>query len=203
MDNGNNLFWHDQSVSDDDRRTLKGHDAMVLWFTGLSASGKSSIANAVDAELNKMGVHTYLLDGDNIRQGLNKNLGFSTEDRTENIRRIGEVSKLMVNAGLITLTAFISPFQADRNMVRALFSKGQFVEIACEANLETCESRDTKGLYNRARRGEIPDFTGISSPYEKPINPELTLDSETKDIATLCKEVLDFLEQRCSISPRQ
>jgi len=146
--------------------------------------------------LNDAGIHTYLLDGDNVRQGLNNNLGFSAEDRAENIRRIGEVSKLMVDAGLMTLTAFISPFNDDRDLVRSLFDSNQFIEIFCKASLATCESRDPKGLYKKARSGQIPDFTGISSPYEEPLHPELILNSDIQDIETLTLQVIEFLIQR-------
>ena len=192
----NNLFWHNQSVSTDERKRLKNHNSAVLWFTGLSASGKSTIANCVDRKLNDAGIHTYLLDGDNVRQGLNNNLGFSAEDRAENIRRIGEDSKLMVDAGLMTLTAFISPFNDDRDLVRSLFDSNQFIEIFCKASLATCESRDPKGLYKKARSGQIPDFTGISSPYEEPLHPELILNSDIQDIETLTLQVIEFLIQR-------
>ena len=191
-----NLFWHDHEVSAADRRTLKGHEAVVLWFTGLSASGKSTVANIVDKKLHAKGTHTYLLDGDNIRQGLNSNLGFSPEDRTENIRRIGEVSKLLVDAGLLTITAFISPFQRDRDMVRKLFPIGRFIEIFCDASIATCEKRDVKGLYKKAKAGEIPEFTGISSPYEKPTNAELILDCDKEYPAALSDEVIRFLEEQ-------
>jgi len=191
-----NLFWHDHEVSAADRRTLKGHSAVVLWFTGLSASGKSTVANIVDKKLHAKGTHTYLLDGDNIRQGLNSNLGFSPEDRTENIRRIGEVSRLLVDAGLLTITAFISPFKRDRDMVRKLFPTGRFIEIFCDASIATCEERDVKGLYKKAKAGEIPEFTGISSPYEKPTNAELILDCDEECPETLSEEVIQLLEGR-------
>lgn len=196
-----NITWHDQQVSRTAREALKGHRGAVLWFTGLSASGKSSVANAVESELNQRGVHTYLLDGDNVRHGLNRNLGFSAEDRTENIRRIGEVSRLMTDAGLVTLTAFISPYRVDRDNVRALLGAGEFIEILCAASIETCEARDPKGLYKKARAGEIKGFTGIDDPYEPPAEPELVLDSDTKDIPTLAAEVIDFLRAR-GIVPR-
>lgn len=190
-----NLFWHEQSVSYKSRISIKGHGSAVLWFTGLSGSGKSTIANKLDLELNKKNIHTYLLDGDNVRQGLNKNLGFSEEDRVENIRRIGEVSKLFVDAGIVTLTAFISPFKSDRESVRALFPKNKFVEIACSANLEICEKRDPKGLYKKARAGEIPEFTGISSPYELPENPEILLETDVMTIDESVQKIMTYLEQ--------
>ncbi|MGR8919907.1 MAG: adenylyl-sulfate kinase [Gammaproteobacteria bacterium] len=188
-----NITWHEHHVTREERGKLKGHRGAVLWFTGLSGAGKSSIANAVDTLLNERGVHTYLLDGDNIRHGLNKNLGFSAEDRAENIRRIGEVAKLMADAGLVTLTAFISPYRVDRDNVRALLDDGEFVEILCQASLETCEGRDPKGLYKKARAGEIKGFTGIDDPYEAPEKPELVLDSDNKDIPTLAAEVVEYL----------
>lgn len=191
-----NVHWHDHKVSSEDRARLMGHKGCVLWFTGLSGSGKSTVANTVDHLLHEMGKHTYVLDGDNIRHGLNKNLGFSAEDRAENIRRIGEVAKLFADAGLITLTAFISPYRADRDAVRALLPEGDFIEILCDASLETCEARDPKGLYKKARAGEIKGFTGIDDPYEAPETPELVLDSNSKGIDELAREVVAFLEQR-------
>ena len=189
-----NLFWHEQSVSYKARISIKNHASAVLWFTGLSGSGKSTIANKLDLELNKKNIHTYLLDGDNVRQGLNKNLGFSEKDRVENIRRIGEVSKLFVDAGIVTLTAFISPFKNDRNSVRKLFPKKKFIEIACSANLKICEERDPKGLYKKARAGEIPEFTGISSPYEFPENPEILLETDNITIDESVQKILTYLE---------
>jgi adenylylsulfate kinase (apsK) len=166
MDNmkSENVIWHEHQVSREERERLKGHQGAVLWFTGLSGSGKSTVANEVEYLLNRSGVHTYLLDGDNVRHGLNNNLGFSKEDRAENIRRIGEVCKLMSDAGLITFTAFISPYRVDRNKVRNLMEGMPFIEIYCKASLETCESRDSKGLYKKARAGEITGFTGIDDP---------------------------------------
>ncbi len=188
-----NVTWHDHRVSSADRKQLMGHKGCILWFTGLSASGKSTIANTVDHKLHSLGKHTYLLDGDNIRMGLNKNLGFSAEDRAENIRRIGEVAKLFVDAGLITLTAFISPYRADRDNARALMPAGEFLEVFVNASLETCEARDPKGLYKKARAGEIKNFTGISDPYEAPEKPELVLDSNSKGIDELADEVVAYL----------
>ncbi|MEW4487891.1 adenylyl-sulfate kinase [Thalassoglobus sp. JC818] len=194
-----NVHWHDHRVSSEDRKKLKGHKSCVLWFTGLSGSGKSTIANTVDHKLAEMGKHTYLLDGDNIRMGLNKNLGFSAEDRAENIRRIGEVGKLFSDAGMITLTAFISPYRADRDAVRALLEDGEFVEVYVDASLETCEARDPKGLYKKARAGEIKGFTGIDDPYEVPEKAELILDSDSKGIDELADEVIAFLKERGTI----
>ncbi len=191
-----NVTWHEHKVTREDRQKLNGHRGAVLWFTGLSGCGKSTIANAVDQLLHEQGVHTFVLDGDNIRMGLNKNLGFSPEDRTENIRRIGEVAKLFADAATIVSTAFISPYKADRDMVRELLPAGEFVEILVQASLETCESRDPKGLYKKARAGEIPNFTGISAPYEAPENPEIVLDSDNKGIEALAREVIAYLEAK-------
>lgn len=191
-----NVTWHDHRVSSADRQKLNGHGVAVLWFTGLSAAGKSTVANTVDHKLHARGIHTYILDGDNIRMGLNKNLGFSAEDRTENIRRIGEVAKLFSDAGVIALTAFISPFKADRDQVRALFKNGEFHEIYVNASLETCEKRDPKGLYKKARAGEMKNFTGIDSPYEAPENPELVLDANNRNIDELADDVIAYLEKK-------
>lgn len=189
-----NVTWHEHKVSKADRWKNNGHKGALLWFTGLSGAGKSTVANTVDHLLNEMGKHTMVLDGDNIRMGLNKNLGFSPADRTENIRRIGEVGKLFVEAGIITTTAFISPYRDDRDQVRALFGPGEFVEIYVKATVETCEKRDPKGLYKKARAGEIKEFTGISAPYEEPAKPELVLDSDTKGIDELAREVVTYLK---------
>jgi adenylylsulfate kinase len=191
-----NVTWHDHRVSSEDREQLKGQRGAVLWFTGLSGCGKSTIANTVDHMLHQMGKHTYLLDGDNIRMGLNKNLGFSAEDRAENIRRIGEVAKLFSDAGIITLTAFISPYRVDRDAVRGLLKDGEFVEVYVNASLETCEGRDPKGLYKKARAGEIKGFTGIDDPYEAPENAEIVLDSDTKGIDDLAGEVVEYLKAK-------
>ena len=189
-----NVTWHEHMVDRAERWKASGHKGAVLWFTGLSACGKSTIANEVDHRLHSQGKRTYVLDGDNVRQGLNKNLGFSAEDRAENIRRIGEVAKLFADAGVITSTAFISPYRADRDQVRALLDPGQFVEILVNASLETCEARDPKGLYKKARAGEIKGFTGIDDPYEAPENPELVLDSDNKGINELAEEVIAWLD---------
>lgn len=189
-----NVHWHEHRVSSEDRKKLKGQKSCVLWFTGLSGAGKSTIANTVDHKLAEKGKHTYLLDGDNIRMGLNKNLGFSAEDRAENIRRIGEVAKLFSDAGVITLTAFISPYRADRDAVRALLADGEFVEVYVDASLATCEDRDPKGLYKKARAGEIKGFTGIDDPYEAPEKAEIILDSDSKGIDDLADEVIAYLE---------
>jgi adenylylsulfate kinase len=189
-----NVKWHDHAVTKEDRARLNGHKGAVLWFTGLSGSGKSSVANAVDRLLYSQGRHSYVLDGDNIRMGLNKNLTFSAEDRVENIRRIGEVAKLFAHAGSFTLSAFVSPYKADRDKVRELLGPGEFIEIYVNASLETCEKRDPKGLYKKARAGEIKGFTGIDDPYEPPENAELVLDADTKSIDELAREVIAYLE---------
>lgn len=190
-----NVTWHEHKVSKDERFKMNGHKGAVLWFTGLSACGKSTIANAVDYKLYLAGKHTYVLDGDNIRMGLNKNVDFSPEGRAENIRRIGEVAKLFAHAGNITLTAFISPYRADRNKAREILGPGEFIEIYVDASIETCEQRDPKGLYKKARAGEIKNFTGISDPYEAPEKPELVLDSNNKGIEELSDEVIAYLEK--------
>ncbi|MFM7056391.1 MAG: adenylyl-sulfate kinase [Planctomycetota bacterium] len=195
-----NVTWHAHRITREDRQKLNGHRGAVLWFTGLSGCGKSTIANAVDQLLFERGIHTFVLDGDNIRMGLNKNLGFSPADRTENIRRIGEVAKLFADAATIVSTAFISPYRADRDMVRALFPAGEFVEILVQASIETCESRDPKGLYKKARAGEIKEFTGISAPYEAPESPEIVLDSDNKGVEQLAREVIAWLEARGIVS---
>lgn len=196
-----NIVWHPHQVDRRARERLNGHRGCVLWFTGLSGAGKSTIANAVETALHARGVHTYLLDGDNIRFGLNSNLGFSAADRSENIRRIGEVARLMADAGLVTLSAFISPYRADRARVRAMLGPGEFVEILCQASLATCEARDPKGLYRRARAGEIREFTGIDAPYEAPQAPELVLDTEHADAASLADRVLAYLTAHALLTP--
>ena len=191
-----NIAWHEASVGRDERSKQRGHRSAILWFTGLSGSGKSTLANAVNAALFERGLATYVLDGDNIRHGLCKDLGFSDADREENIRRIGEVAKLFLDAGVIVLTAFVSPFKADRDRARALVEGGDFVEIHCAADLSVCEERDTKGLYAKARAGEIKEFTGISSPYEAPEKPELCLDTGAQDLEQCVAAVINLLEER-------
>ena len=176
------------------RETLNGHKGRVLWFTGLSGSGKSSIADALEQKLHKRGIHTYILDGDNVRHGLNQDLGFSESDRIENIRRVGEVAKLMVDAGLVVLTSFISPFRAERDMARGLMNDGDFVEIFVDTPLEEAERRDVKGLYAKARRGELPNFTGVDSPYEVPESAEVHLNAGEDDIDACVQKILDYLD---------
>lgn len=188
------VVWHKHKIAKDKRAEQKSQRPAVLWFTGLSGAGKSSVANALELALFQRGHHSYLLDGDNVRHGLNRDLGFSAEDRVENIRRIGEVAKLMADAGLVVLSAFISPFRTDRDMVRSLMGEGEFIEIYVKASLETCESRDPKGLYQRARAGEIKHFTGIDSPYEAPMDPELVLDTERLSIEQCVDELIRFLK---------
>jgi len=183
------IVWHDHKVVRSQRAENKNQKPCLLWFTGLSGSGKSTIANALDVALHSRGYHTFLLDGDNVRHGLCSDLGFSDKDRVENIRRIGEVSKLFTDAGLIVLSAFISPFISDRRLVRKLFPAGEFIEVFMDASIETCESRDPKGLYQKARSGQIKDFTGIDSPYEVPAHPELRLDTSRMSVDD-CVEVL-------------
>jgi adenylylsulfate kinase len=201
MNTDNNLTWHEHMVSSATRSALKGHQGALLWFTGLSAAGKSTIANAVDYKLNQRKIHTYLLDGDNVRHGLNSSLGFSAEDRAENIRRIGEVGKLMVDAGLIVCTAFISPYRRDRDAVRATMPAGSFIEIFVDASLATCEARDPKGLYKQARAGKLKQFTGIDDPYEAPERPELILDSDARGIEVLADEIVGYLDNSGLLSP--
>ena len=172
-----------------------GHGAAVVWLTGLSGAGKSTIANLVEKQLHSLGVHTYLLDGDNVRHGLNKDLGFSEADRHENIRRVAEVSRLMVDAGLVVLTSFISPFRTERAMARALLEEGEFVEVHVDTPLDVAETRDTKGLYAKARRGELPDFTGIDSPYEAPENPEVRIDTTATTPEEAAEQVVAYLRE--------
>ncbi len=187
--------WHHATVTRDRRAELSKHKSVVLWFTGLSGAGKSTLAHAVEEQLYQKGYHTFVLDGDNVRHGLCGDLGFSDADRMENIRRVGEVAKLFIEAGVIVLTAFISPFRADRDKARQLI-QGDFVEIYCDCSLEVCEERDVKGLYRKARAGEIKHFTGISSPYEIPENPELSINTGGKTIEECAAEVLAYLVKR-------
>lgn len=217
MANDTNVTWHDHAVSREEREQLNKHKGCVIWFTGLSACGKSTVSNLVDHKLHKMGLHSYVLDGDNVRMGLNAGpgmlkerhgeefskrfgLGFSAQDREENIRRIGAVAKLFCESGTIALTAFISPYRRDRDAVRASMKDGDFIEIFVDAPIEVCEARDPKGLYKKARAGEIKGFTGIDDPYEAPLKPELHLDASSKDAETLAEEVIAYLRKSGKIS---
>ena len=191
-----NIVWHEASVDRAARADKRGHRSAILWFTGLSGSGKSTLANAVNAALFERGLATYVLDGDNVRHGLCKDLGFSDADREENIRRIGEVAKLFLDAGVIVLTAFVSPFRADRDKARDLVKEGDFFEIFCAADLDVCESRDPKGLYAKARSGAIKEFTGISSPYEAPDAPELKIDTGAQELAESVEVVIKALQDK-------
>jgi adenylylsulfate kinase len=211
------VHWHEHAVAREEREKLNGHRGCVVWFTGLSACGKSTVANLVDHKLHSMGLRSYVLDGDNIRHGLNAGpgmlkdkhgeefskrfgLGFSAQDREENIRRIGAVAKLFAEAGIIAITAFISPYRADRDRVRSSLGEGDFVEIFVDAPLEVCEKRDPKGLYQKARAGQLKGFTGIDDPYEAPLSAELVLDAGTKSAETLANEVIDYLRSSGKIS---
>lgn len=191
-----NIVWHESSLRKEDRQRLNHHKSAVLWFTGLSGSGKSTLANALDKKLHELEIRSYVLDGDNIRHGLNNDLGFSEQDRTENIRRIGEVAKLFVDSGLFALTAFISPFRKDRENVRSMLLNGEFIEIFVRCPLEECEKRDPKGLYQKARAGQIPEFTGISSPYEEPLSPELIIESNQQSIEESVNVIINYLQAK-------
>ena len=190
------VVWHALAVSREDRSQQKSQKPCLLWFTGLSGAGKSTVANALDCALFKLGKHTFLLDGDNVRHGLNKDLGFSDTDRVENIRRIGEAAKLFSDAGLIVLSAFISPFKSDRQIVRSLFLEGEFIEVFVSTPLTVCEERDPKGLYKKARAGEIKHFTGIDSDYEAPQSPEITLDTSKYSVEECAEQLIVLLKNR-------
>ncbi|WP_065648326.1 adenylyl-sulfate kinase [Pantoea eucrina] len=190
-----NVVWHDHPVTRTAREQQHGHQGVVLWFTGLSGSGKSTVAGALEQALHQLGVSTYLLDGDNVRHGLCRDLGFSDDDRRENIRRVGEVARLMVDAGLVVLTAFISPHRAERQMVRDLLGEGEFIEVFVDTPLAVCEARDPKGLYKKARAGELRNFTGIDSAYEAPEAADITLDGEQL-VTKLAAQLLDLLRRR-------
>jgi len=190
------IIYHNATVTRERRNYLNDHKSVVIWFTGLSGSGKSTLAHSVEEELYNLDCRTFVLDGDNVRHGLSSNLSFSDDDRKENIRRIGEAAKLMMESGVIAMTAFISPFKKDRNLVRQLLTQGDFIEIYCNASLEVCESRDVKGLYKRARAGEIKNYTGIDSPYEAPDNPELIIDTESESLEVSVTKVIDFLKSK-------
>ena len=191
-----NTIYHNATVTRQRRELLNSHKSVIIWFTGLSGSGKSTLAHSVEEELHKLACRTFVLDGDNVRHGLSSNLTFSDNDRKENIRRIGEAAKLMMEAGVITITAFISPFREDRNNVRQLLPKSDFIEIYCKASLEACESRDVKGLYKKARAGEIKNYTGIDSPYEVPNNPELVINTDGGSLEESVIRVIDFLKSK-------
>lgn len=191
-----NVVWHSATITREKRQELNDHRSAVLWFTGLSGSGKSTLAHAVEDELYKRQCRTFVLDGDNVRHGLCGDLGFSLEDRKENIRRVGEVAKLFTEAGVIVLTAFISPLREDRERVRNILPHGDFIEIYCAASLEVCEGRDVKGLYKKARAGQIPEFTGITSPYEEPVNPELAVNTGGDPLEVSLAHVMRLLEER-------
>ncbi len=199
MGKSSNITWHELSLSKESRRKQNGHQSFVLWFTGLSGSGKSTVANALAQKLFELDIRNYVLDGDNIRHGLNKDLGFSDIDRTENIRRIGEVSKLFVDSGQVVLTAFISPFLADRQLVRNLLEEDEFIEIYVKCPIEECENRDPKGLYDKSRKGLIPDFTGIHSPYEEPLQPEIVVDTNESSVEECVEQIVNYLSLKNAI----
>jgi len=190
------VVWHHATVTRERRQLQNKHHSVILWFTGLSGAGKSTLAHCVEETLHQMGCRTFVLDGDNVRHGLCGDLGFSMEDRAENIRRIAEVAKLMMEAGVITLTAFISPFRSEREKARLIFPHGEFLEIYCKCPLEVCEQRDVKGMYKKARDGQIKDFTGISSPYEEPDNPELVVETAKYTLEECTQQVIDMLRER-------
>lgn len=192
----NDIVWHHATVTRERREKLNGHRSALVWFTGLSGSGKSTLAHMVEEILHSKGYHTYVFDGDNVRHGLCASLGFSPQDRSENIRRIGEMVKLFLDAGIFALTAFISPFARDRRAIRDRIGPSDFIEIHCRCSLEVCEQRDVKGMYKRARAGEIKEFTGISSPYENPENPDLVLDTDKLSVEECAERVMQVLRQR-------
>jgi adenylylsulfate kinase len=191
-----NITWHQPSVTQSDREDRNRHKGVVIWFTGLPSSGKSTLAHEVERLLFERGCNSYVLDGDNVRHRLNKDLGFSPEDRRENIRRIGEVANLFTEAGVIVLTAFISPYQEDRDQARALNDPGRFFEVFCKCSLNECERRDPKGLYKRARKGEITHFTGVDAPYEEPGSPELAVETDEHNLEQCAQQVMRYLEDR-------
>lgn len=195
MSASTNITWHDSEVTKAQRQERNGHKSVVIWFTGFSGSGKSTISVALEKALFEQNITSYRLDGDNIRHGLNQNLGFSPEDRKENIRRIGEVGKLMVDAGVVTMTAFISPYEEDRNTVRDILEDGEFIEVFTKCSLDECESRDPKGLYKKARSGEIKEFTGINAPYEEPSNPEIVIDTENESVEESVEKIVAYLKE--------
>jgi len=193
MTKSTNIVWYDATVTRERRERVNGHRSVILWFTGLSGAGKSTLAHAVEERLHQLNMKTFVFDGDNVRHGLCSDLGFSENDRRENIRRIGEMSKLFIESGVIALTAFISPFRADRDRVRALVKDGDFIEVYCRASVEQCESRDVKGLYAKARLGEVSNFTGISSPYEAPESAEVIVDTGDQSLEACVEKIIDHL----------
>jgi adenylylsulfate kinase len=193
--NSSNTVWHDATITKQNREHLFDQRGVALWFTGLSGSGKSTVANAVENRLFEMGYHTYVLDGDNVRHGLNSDLGFSETDRVENIRRLSELVHLFTDAGIIVLSAFISPYKKDRESARKLLNKGDFFDVFCRCAISECEKRDPKGLYKKARAGEIPEFTGISSPYEEPENPEIIVDTDKDSVEKCAEKIIDHLKK--------
>ncbi len=197
-----NVTWHQAKVSKHDRWQKNSHRSALVWITGLSASGKSSIAIELERRLHEEDINTFCLDGDNVRHGLNKDLGFSHTDRRENLRRVGEMAKLLVEAGVLTIAAFISPYEADRRNIRSLFDDGEYIEVFLDCDISVCESRDPKGLYKRARKGEIPHFTGISDPYEVPESPELTLRTSTMKVSESVDAIFEYLNERGYIGER-
>lgn len=196
-----NVVWHNATVTRTRREAQNEHRGAIIWFTGYSGAGKSTLAHAVEEALHQRGCRTFVLDGDNVRHGLCGDLGFTSEDRIENIRRVGEVAKLFMEAGVIVLTAFISPFRADRQRVRGMVAHGEFIEVYCDSPIEVCETRDVKGLYKKARAGQISDFTGISSPYELPSKPELTVNTGVDGLSECVAQVLDEMVQRGVVTP--
>lgn len=199
INKSSNIVWHHATVTRVRREALNGHNSVMLWFTGLSGAGKSTLAHSVEEYLYKIGCRTFTFDGDNVRHGLCSDLGFSAEDRAENIRRVGEIAKLFLEAGVIAITAFISPFRSDRERVRSMVPHGEFIEIYCRCPIEICEERDVKGLYKRARAGEIKYFTGISSPYEEPDDPELIVDTEELTLEDSVSKVIQLMRERGAI----
>jgi adenylylsulfate kinase len=191
-----NIHWHKAAMTRARREEQNGHKSAAIWFTGLSASGKSTLAHAIEERLYEAGCRSYVFDGDNVRHGLNRDLGFSPEDRKENIRRIGEMVKLFLDAGVIAVTAFISPYRADRDWVRSLVGDEDFIEVYCDCGIEVCEGRDTKGIYKKARAGLIPEFTGVSAPYEPPERPEIRLDTAGRAVEACVETVMDYLRRR-------
>ncbi len=192
----NNIVWHHATVTRQRREIQNGHRGAIIWFTGYSGAGKSTLAHAVEEVLHQRGCRTFVLDGDNVRHGLCGDLGFAAEHRIENIRRVGEVAKLMMEAGIIVLTAFISPYRKDRRLVRGMVQHGDFIEVLCDSSIEICEQRDVKGMYKKARAGQIKDFTGISAPYERPENPELTVNTGTSALDECIGQVISEINQR-------